>query len=324
MFDYSKLNKNLIFLVTGCAGFIGSHLSEILIKHGYKVIGIDDFSNGFIDNLSEILNHPNFKFIKGDIRNFELCLEISEGVDYVLHQAAWGSVPRSINQPLIYEEVNIKGTLNIFESARLNNVKKVIYASSSSVYGDSPILPKNEGSEGQVLSPYALTKKVNEDYGSLYFNLYGLETIGLRYFNVFGPRQNPDGDYAAVIPKFSKLILNNQDITIYGDGTQSRDFTYIDNVIEANLNACVAPLKSSGRAYNIAYGEQITLNEVISLMSKFFDQSSIAPIFKETRMGDIKHSHADISNAKKFLNYRPSINFSQGLKNYIKTLESKS
>ena len=320
MFDYSVIKKSSIFFVTGCAGFIGSHLSENLIKNGFRVIGIDDLSNGFIENMRTFINEPNFNFIRGDIRDFDLCLQITKDVDYILHQAAWGSVPRSIKQPLIYEEVNIKGTLNIFESARINKVKKVIYASSSSVYGDSSLLPKTEGSEGNVLSPYALTKKVNEEYGKLYFDLYGLETVGLRYFNVFGSRQNPEGDYAAVIPKFSKLISNNQRPTIYGDGTQSRDFTYIENVIQANLKACLAPIKSAGKAFNIAFGEQTSLIELFNEIVRITNQSAIQPNYIQPRLGDINHSHANISKAKEFLEYNPTINFRHGLELYLEDI----
>ena len=227
-----------VFLVTGGAGFIGSNLCEAILSMGYQVRCLDNLSTGKQENVDLFLNNPNYKFIKGDITELETCMEACKGVDFVLNQAAWGSVPRSIEMPLFYEEVNIRGTLNMMEAARQNNVKKFVYASSSSVYGDHPVLPKKEGQEGNLLSPYALTKRVNEEYGKLYYKLYGLDTYGMRYFNVFGRRQDPNGAYAAVIPKFLKLLLNDEAPTINGDGKQSRDFTYIDNVIEANLKAC--------------------------------------------------------------------------------------
>lgn len=224
-------------------------------------------------------------------------MKACEGIDFVLNQAAWGSVPRSIEMPLFYEEVNIKGTLNMMEAARQTGVKKFVYASSSSVYGDEPNLPKQEGREGNVLSPYALTKKVDEEYGKLYTKLYGLDTYGMRYFNVFGRRQNPEGAYAAVIPKFIKQLLNNEAPTINGDGKQSRDFTYIDNVIEANLKACVASHEAAGQAYNIACGGREYLIDIyVHLLNAL--GKDIQPIFGPERKGDIKHSNADISKAK--------------------------
>ena len=233
---YQKLRfpENSVFLVTGAAGFIGSNLVEAILDLGYRVKALDDFSTGKKANVELFIDNPNYEFIEGDIRNFDTCLKACEGVDYVLHQAAWGSVPRSIEMPLLYEEINIKGTLNMMEAARQKGVKKFVYASSSSVYGDEPNLPKREGREGNLLSPpYAVTKRVNEEYGKLYTRLYGLDTYGLRYFNVFGKRQDPESKYAAVIPKFIKQLLNDEQPTIYGDGKQSRDFTYINNVIEA-------------------------------------------------------------------------------------------
>lgn len=223
------------FLITGGAGFIGSNLCEALLKRGHFVRCLDDLSTGKAENIQPFLENSNFEFIKGDIRDLDTCMNACKNIDYVSHQAAWGSVPRSIEMPLVYEEINIKGTLNMLEAARQNNVKKFVYASSSSVYGDEPTLPKKEGREGNLLSPYALTKRTNEEYARLYTELYGLETIGFRYFNVFGRRQDPDGAYAAVIPKFVSSLLYNIAPKINGDGTQSRDFTYIENVIEANL-----------------------------------------------------------------------------------------
>lgn len=320
MFDYSSFKDDTVFLVTGCAGFIGSHLAENLSKNGFKVVGVDDLSNGSKNNMNEFINYPNFSFYQFDIRDYNTILKVSKNVDFILHQAAWGSVPRSIKLPLDYEEINVKGTLNIFEAARINGVKRVVYASSSSVYGDSSSLPKIEGSEGNLLSPYALTKKINEDFGSMYYSLYGLETIGLRYFNVFGPRQNPNGDYAAVIPKIAKLIFNDQIPTIYGDGTQTRDFTYIDNVIQANLKACLAQSKSLGKAFNIAFGEKTAINEVFDFIVKFANKPYIHPNFDQTRLGDIKYSYADISKSREYLDFKPTINFSQGLQLYLEMI----
>ena len=308
-----KFPKNTTFLVTGGAGFIGSNLCEALLEKGCKVRCLDDLSNGFRHNIEEFLTNPNFEFIEGDITNYDVCLKASKNVDYILHQAAWGSVPRSIEMPQFYEVVNIQGTLNMLEAARVNNVKKFIYASSSSVYGDEPNLPKVEGKEGNLLSPYALTKRVNEEYAKLYTKLYGLETIGLRYFNVFGRRQNPDGAYAAVIPKFIKLLLNDEQVEIYGDGKQSRDFTYIDNVIEANLKAALSGKEAAGKTFNIAYGGREFLIDVYGEIAKILGKEHIKPIFKQPRAGDIRHSNASIENAKKYLGYDPIWDFKKGL-----------
>lgn len=301
------------FLVTGAAGFIGSNLVEALLKLGYRVKGLDNFSTGKRENIELFLDNPNFEFIEGDIRNLDICMKACKDVDYVLHQAAWGSVPRSIEMPLLYEEINIRGTLNMMEAARQNNVKKFVYASSSSVYGDEPNLPKKEGIEGNLLSPYALTKRVNEEYGKLYTKLYGLDTYGLRYFNVFGRRQDPNGVYAAVIPKFIKQLLNDERPTINGDGKQSRDFTYIENVIEANLKACKASHEVAGQAFNIAYGGREYLIDIYYELCKALGKN-IEPIFGPERAGDIKHSNADISKAKKMLGYDPDYSFEDGIK----------
>ena len=239
-FENVNFPKETIFLVTGGAGFIGSNLCEAILNKGCKVRCLDNFSTGKRENIEGLLQNANFTLIEGDIRNLETCIEATKNVDYVLNQAAWGSVPRSIAMPLLYEEINIRGTLNMLEASRQNKVKKFVYASSSSVYGDEPNLPKVEGREGNLLSPYALTKRVDEEYAKLYTKLYGLDTIGLRYFNVFGRRQDPLGFYAAVIPKFVKQIMKGEQPIINGDGKHSRDFTYIDNVIEANLKACLS------------------------------------------------------------------------------------
>ncbi len=310
---YSELvfEKDSVFLVTGGAGFIGSNLCEAILKMGYKVRCLDNFSTGKRENIEEFLSNPNFTLIEGDIRDYETCEKACDGVDYVSNQAAWGSVPRSIEMPLLYEEINIKGTLNMLEAARQKGVKRFVYASSSSVYGDEPNLPKREGREGNLLSPYALTKGVCEMYAKLYTDIYGLETVGFRYFNVFGRRQDPYGFYAAVIPKFVRLLLNDEAPTINGDGKQSRDFTYIENVIEANLKAMLAPKEATGQAYNIAYGDQIYLIDLYNELCKLIGKD-IEPIYGPDRAGDIKHSKADISKARELLGYDPDWSFERG------------
>jgi len=304
--------KDSVFLVTGGAGFIGSNLCEAITDMGYQVRCLDNLSTGKRENVDLLLDRENYTFIEGDIRDLDTCMEACKGVDYVLNQAAWGSVPRSIEMPLFYEEVNIRGTLNMMEAARQNGVKKFVYASSSSVYGDHPVLPKVEGQEGNLLSPYALTKRVDEEYGKLYFKLYGLHTYGLRYFNVFGRRQDPYGAYAAVIPKFLKQLMGGEVPTINGDGKQSRDFTYIDNVIEANLKACLASEEAAGNAFNIAYGGREYLIDIYYDLCKALDLD-VEPNFGPDRPGDIKHSNADISKARKLLGYDPDYDFEKGI-----------
>lgn len=308
-----KFSENSTFLVTGGAGFIGSNLCEAILKMGYKVRCLDDLSTGKQANVDIFLDNPNYTFIKGDIKDLDTCMAACEGVDYVLNQAAWGSVPRSIEMPLFYEKNNIMGTLNMMEVARQQGVKKFVYASSSSVYGDHPVLPKKEGQEGNLLSPYALTKRVDEEFAKLYTRLYGLDTYGLRYFNVFGRRQDPDGAYAAVIPKFIKMLMNGETPTINGDGMQSRDFTYIENVIEANLKACLAPHEAAGNAFNIAYGGREYLIDIYHSLTRALGKD-IEPNFGPDRAGDIKHSNADISKAREMLGYDPDYDFDSGLK----------
>ena len=308
-----KFSEKSTFLVTGGAGFIGSNLCEAILKMGYKVRCLDDLSTGKQANVDIFLDNPNYTFIKGDIKDLDTCMAACEGVDYVLNQAAWGSVPRSIEMPLFYEKNNIMGTLNMMEAARQQGVKKFVYASSSSVYGDHPVLPKKEGQEGNLLSPYALTKRVDEEFAKLYTRLYGLDTYGLRYFNVFGRRQDPDGAYAAVIPKFIKMLMNGETPTINGDGMQSRDFTYIENVIEANLKACLAPHEAAGNAFNIAYGGREYLIDIYHSLTRALGKD-IEPNFGPDRAGDIKHSNADISKAREMLGYDPHYDFDSGLK----------
>ncbi|HAY72839.1 MAG TPA: LPS biosynthesis protein WbpP [Ruminococcaceae bacterium] len=308
-----KFPEDSVFLVTGGAGFIGSNLCEAILKMGYKVRCLDDLSTGKKENIDLFINDPNYTFIKGDVKDLDVCMNACEGVDYVLHQAAWGSVPRSIEMPLFYERNNIMGTLNMMEAARRKSVKKFVYASSSSVYGDHPVLPKKEGQEGNLLSPYALTKRCAEEYAKLYTRLYGLDTYGMRYFNVFGRRQDPDGAYAAVIPKFIKMLMNDETPTINGDGRQSRDFTYVENVIEANLKACLAPHEAAGNAFNIAYGGREYLIDIYHSLTRALGKD-IEPNFGPDRAGDIKHSNADISKAREMLGYDPDYDFDSGLK----------
>lgn len=307
-----KFPENSLFLVTGGAGFIGSNLCEAILNLGYRVRCLDDLSTGKRENVEMFLDHPNYTFLKGDIKDLDTCMKATEGVDYVLHQAAWGSVPRSIEMPLFYAQNNIMGTMNMLEASRKNGVKRFVYASSSSVYGDEPVLPKHEGKEGNLLSPYAVSKRVNEECAKQYTRHYGLETVGMRYFNVFGRRQDPNGAYAAVIPKFLKQLLHGETPTINGDGKQSRDFTYIENVIEANLKACVAPKEATGEAYNIAYGGREYLIDIYYGLTKALGVN-IEPNFGPDRAGDIKHSNADISKARRLLGYDPDWSFDRGI-----------
>lgn len=315
-YKHLKFPENSKFLVTGGAGFIGSNLCEAILKLGYKVRCLDDLSTGKKANVDMFLDNPSYEFIKGDIKDLDTCLKACEGVDYVLNQAAWGSVPRSLEMPIFYCKNNIEGTLNMLEAARQKGVKKFVYASSSSVYGDEPNLPKREGREGNLLSPYALTKRCDEEWAKLYTMHYGLDTYGMRYFNVFGRRQDPNGAYAAVIPKFIKQLLNNEQPTINGDGKQSRDFTYVENVIEANLKACLASHEAAGNAFNIAYGGREYLIDIYYTLTKSLNKN-IEPNFGSDRKGDIKHSNADISKAKDLLGYDPDYNFARGLEEAI-------
>ena len=305
-------DKDSIFLVTGGAGFIGSNICEALVDMGYTVRCLDNLSTGKYENIEPLTGNERFSFIKGDIRDLDTCTEATKGVDYVLNQAAWGSVPRSIEMPLLYEEIDIRGTLNMMEASRQNDVKKFVYASSSSVYGDSTTLPKKEGQEGNVLSPYALTKKVDEEYGRLYKELYGLDTYGLRYFNVFGRRQDPEGMYAAVIPKFIRQLLHGEVPTINGDGRQSRDFTYIDNVIEANLRACRASGEAAGQAYNIGAGGRLFLIDIYNHLCRALGRN-VEPNYGPPRKGDVRDSNADIGKAREMLGYDPEYDFEKGI-----------
>jgi len=318
-YENVEFDKDTLFLVTGGAGFIGSNLCEAILKKGYRVRCLDDLSTGKRSNVDLFISDPSYEFTEGDVKDPDTCMKACEGVDYVLHQAAWGSVPRSIEMPLFYCANNITGTLNMLEAARQNKVKKFVYASSSSVYGDEPNLPKTEGREGNLLSPYAVSKRADEEWAKQYTRHYGLDTYGLRYFNVFGRRQDPNGAYAAVIPKFIKQLLEGETPTINGDGKQSRDFTYVENVIEANLKACLASHEAAGEAYNIAYGGREYLLDIYyglvdALGIKDENGERLEPNFGPDRAGDIKHSNADISKARKNLGYDPEWSFERGIK----------
>jgi UDP-N-acetylglucosamine/UDP-N-acetylgalactosamine 4-epimerase len=303
-------------LVTGGAGFIGSNLTAQLLQRGdVEVVRVlDNLATGSLKNIEEFESHPKFEFLQGDIRNYETCLNTCDGMDLISHQAALGSVPRSINDPLTSNEVNITGTLNIFTAAKEKGIKRIVYAASSSTYGDHPGLPKVEDKIGDPLSPYAVTKYVNELYAKVYARTYGLETIGLRYFNVFGPKQNPAGPYAAVIPLFIKAVLDNEPPVINGDGEHSRDFTFVANAVHANECALFTQNANAlNQVYNIALGEQTSLNQLFEMIKEVAG-SDLAPKYGTERAGDVKHSLADISKAKDLLGYQPTVTIKQGLK----------
>lgn len=302
-------------LVTGGAGFIGSNLVEALLKHEQVsfVRVLDNLSTGYLHNIEEFIGNPRFEFIQGDIRDYETCLAACDGVDRISHQAALGSVPRSINDPLTTNAVNITGTLNIYTAAKDKKIGRVVYAASSSTYGDHPGLPKVEDKTGNPLSPYAVTKLVNELYANVYASVYDMQFIGLRYFNIFGPRQNPAGPYAAVIPLFAEAILKNTPPVINGDGSHSRDFTYVDNAVNANILSLFAENKEAiNQVYNIACGEQTSLLQLFEYLKQEAG-SSVQPIHGPGRKGDVKHSLADISKAKRLLGYEPGITVAAGL-----------
>lgn len=322
--DNQRQIKNSNVLVTGGAGFIGSNLIDALMNQNNQVVCLDNFSTGKRKNIEHHLGNIHFKLIDGDIRNLDTCKAACEGIDIVLHQAALGSVPRSIEDPVTTNEVNITGFLNMLIASKDSNVKRFVYAASSSTYGDHPGLPKKEETIGNPLSPYAVTKYVNELYASVFARTYGLETIGLRYFNVFGRRQDPQGAYAAVIPKFIDSLVRKKQPTINGDGKTSRDFTYIDNVVQINqLAALTNNMKAINRVFNVAYGDRISLLNMFELlktmMSKFDPKiSEINPILGPERAGDVRHSQADISLAKNLLGYNPMYDFESGISEYTK------
>lgn len=315
-----RIITNAKVLVTGGAGFIGSNLIEALLQQDNEVVCLDNFSTGKHGNIDPFKKNKRFKMLEGDIRNISDCRKAADGVQYILHQAALGSVPRSIADPITTNEVNISGFLNMLIAARDAKVKRFIYAASSSTYGDHPALPKMEDVIGNPLSPYAVTKYVNELYARVFSNLYGIETIGLRYFNVFGRRQDPDGAYAAVIPRFIKSLVNGEAPLVHGDGLQSRDFTYVDNVVQINQLAALAENPEAlNTVYNVAYGENTTLIELfkqlISNLSEFNARiATIEPVFGPERAGDVKHSLASIDKARSLLGYRPEFSLDQGLK----------
>ena len=315
---------NKTILVTGGAGFIGSNLCEALLQKENKVICLDNFATGNRDNIKEFLDDPNFMLIEGDIRKLEDCLKATNNVEYVLHQAALGSVPRSVKDPIVSNEVNVNGFLNMLVASRDNGVKRFVYAASSSTYGDSESMPKVEHIIGNPLSPYAITKYVNELYADVFSKTYGIETIGLRYFNVFGRKQDSNGAYAAVIPKFVSQLISGESPVINGDGSFSRDFTYIDNVIQANLLSLITTDKKAiNTVYNIAYGGRNTLNDLMGYLKKYlseFDSKilQVEVIYGPNRLGDIPHSHASVAKAKENLNYNPQFSLQQGLKEAVK------
>ena len=318
------MTNNIKILITGGAGFIGSNLCEYFLSKKYKVVCLDNFSTGNKHNLIAFSNNENFKLIKGDIRNLSDCKDAVQDVDYVLHQAALGSVPRSINDPITTNDVNISGFLNMLVASRDAKVKRFIYAASSSTYGDSESLPKIEEKIGRPLSPYAITKYVNELYAEIFSKTYGLETIGLRYFNVFGRKQDPNGAYAAVIPKFVMQFMEHKSPVINGDGNFSRDFTYIDNVIQMNeLAMTTINTEAINTVYNTAYGDRTTLNDLIKYLKEYlseFDASiaNISVTYGPNRAGDIPHSLASIEKAKKLLGYEPKFSMQSGLKEAVK------
>ncbi|ADV50418.1 UDP-glucose 4-epimerase [Cellulophaga algicola DSM 14237] len=318
-----NLDSNFHILVTGGAGFIGSNICESLLSNGNKVTCLDNFSTGKRENIQPLLLNSNFTLIEGDIRKLEDCLTACKDVDFVLHEAALGSVPRSINDPITSNDVNVSGFLNMLVAARDSKVKRFIFAASSSTYGDSESLPKIEDNIGKPLSPYAITKYVNELYAEIFSKTYGLETIGLRYFNVFGRKQDPNGAYAAVIPKFVIQLLNHESPTINGDGSYSRDFTYIDNVIEMNVRAITTTNSDAiNTVYNTAFGERTDLTELITLLKEYlgkFDNkiNNIEIKYGPNRQGDVPHSLASIDKAKKLLQYDPKFDIKQGLKEAV-------
>jgi len=303
------------FLVTGGAGFIGSNIVEYLLKYNAGHVRVlDNLSNGYIENIQNFMNLPNFEFIEGDIRELDTCKKAIDGIDYITHQAALGSVPRSISDPISSNQVNIDGFLNVLYSVlESKNTKRMVYAASSSTYGDSKVLPKVEGNEGRPLSPYAVTKLVNELYADVFSQVYGIHTIGLRYFNIFGPKQNPNNPYAAVIPIFCDAFLKNNSPNINGDGKTSRDFTFVENAVQANIRAFFYKDLQKHEVMNVACGDQISLNDLVQILNEITHTNFVANYLPE-RKGDVKHSKADITKITTLLNYKPLYKFQEGLK----------
>jgi len=320
--DNNFHNKDLStssFLVTGGAGFIGGHIAEYLLKNGAgKVRVLDNFANGFQSNLNVLRPYSSFEFMEGDIRDLETCRKASDGINYVSHQAALGSVPRSIKDPSSTNDVNVGGFVNILKAAVENNVRQFVYASSSSVYGDEPTLPKEEDRIGNCLSPYAVSKRADELYAAVFANAYGIPVLGFRYFNIFGPRQDPDGPYAAVIPLFVKAIMNNTSAFVNGDGEQIRDFTYVENAVQVNVKGMLSEnLDAKNKVYNVALGEKYSINFLYNSIKEHL-KNDILATHREPREGDIRNSLADISRAKNLLGYEPTMDFKSGL---VKTIE---
>jgi UDP-glucose 4-epimerase len=304
-----------LYFITGIGGFIGSSLARELLQRGEQVRGVDNFSTGRRENLADILQQIDFR--EADILDLDAMQSACAGVDYVLHQAAIPSVPKSVLDPIGSNRANIDGTVNVLVAARDAKVKRVVFAASSSAYGDTPTLPKHEGMNPDPISPYAVAKLASERYMISFYRCYGLETVALRYFNIFGPRQDPSSPYSGVLAKFITQMLNGKQPTMFGDGEQSRDFTYIDNAVEANLLACKAPAsQAAGKVFNVATGRRVTLNETFKLLQGLTAYSGAA-IYSEERGGDIKHSLADISSAEKHLGYKPKVNFEEGLKRTV-------
>lgn len=312
LFHSVDLNKHS-FVVTGGAGFIGSHLTEYLVTHNAKkVFVLDDLSTGTLDNLKAFEKKPNFEFVQGSICDADICEKVFKQADYVLHQAALCSVPRSIANPVATHDVNISGFLNVLMAAKEAGIKRMVFASSSSVYGDSKTLPKTETDQVSPLSPYAVSKLSNELYASVFARNYNMSLVGLRYFNIFGPRQNPNGPYAAAIPLFITALLDGKSPTIYGDGNQTRDFTFVKNVVQANIKALFAEEKVNGQVFNIATGGRITVNELFAILAGLAG-SNIKPNYQPARKGDVKDSKASIEKAKEYFGYEPEINFHEGI-----------
>lgn len=311
------------WLVTGAAGFIGSNLVEALLKGGQEVVGLDNFATGYQRNLDEVHAKvgadatERLRFIEGDIRDSDACTEAVEGVDIVLHQAALGSVPRSMADPMTSHDVNVTGFANMLDAARRAGVERFVYAASSSTYGDEPSLPKREDRIGNPLSPYAATKFANEVYADVWQRCYGIETVGLRYFNVFGPRQDPDGAYAAVMPKWVAAMIEDEEVVINGDGETSRDFCYVANAVQANIRAALAPSEATGEVYNVALGDQTSLNELFGMLRDTLEQHQVSykrdPRYAEFRPGDVRHSRADIAKARAGLGYEPTHRIAEGI-----------
>ncbi|MDP4285826.1 MAG: SDR family oxidoreductase [Bacteroidota bacterium] len=315
--------SNSSFLVTGGAGFIGSHIAEYLLKNkAGKVRVIDNMSNGFKTNLDILKVYEGFEFIEGDIRDIETCRQACEDIDYISHQAALGSVPRSIKEPFLTNDVNVGGFVNMMKAAVENKVKQFVYASSSAVYGDDISLPKTEDKTGNCLSPYAVSKKADELYAEVFSKVYNMPVLGFRYFNIFGPRQDPDGPYAAVMPLFVKAIINNEPVYINGDGEQTRDFTYVDNAVQVNIKGMLSGnADAKNKVYNVAVGKNYSVNYLYNVIKEYL-QSDSEGIHQEPRVGDIRNSLADISRAKKLLNYEPTTQFESGLKKTIEFFKS--